>query len=600
MKKETEHQEESAAPEAVETSKSEASTTESKATNKGGGLRGKLQHLWNWVCMHKKISIPVAAVAVLLLAAAIPFTRYAVAGLFWKQDFTIVVTDTETDKPVSRAQVTLHGVSAFTDSAGKAKLHVPVGKTQLIVDKRYYKTVTQSVTVPIMQSGDTYKVSFQATGRQVPLAVTNKITKQVVKGVTIKAEGAEAQTDAKGEAVLVVPANKATVAAKLSGQGYNAVDVTVKVTTQADPSNAFTVTPAGKIYFLSNQSGKIDVVKTNLDGSERQVVLAGTGKENPNETSLLASQDWKYLALWSKRDGGDNAKIFLIDTTANDQITTMDEGNANFTPTGWDGHHFIYTVFRKSLQDWQTKRTALKSFDAESKKITLLDETTAQGSGPYDFLREDIGTVFILANGQIVYPKTWNSSYNMGNMAQLANKQATLNTINADGSNHKVVQSFSLAPGAQSTAVFISTHPYEANALYVQFSDSTKEIYYEYENNAVKEEKSITQEQFYGAYNTYLVSPSNNQTFWSESRDGKSTFFIGDQNGDHGKQIMTASKYNPFGWFTDDYLLVSKNGSELYIMSTAGAGNDDAALKVSDYYRPPVSFYGYGKGYGGY
>jgi hypothetical protein len=93
-----------------------------------------------------------------------------------------------------------------------------------------------------------------------------------------------------------------------------------------------------------------------------------------------------------------------------------------------------------------------------------------------------------------------------------------------------------------------------------------------------------------------LLSPSADQTFWSESRDGKNTLFIGDQGGQNGKQIASLSDYNTFGWFTDDYLLVSKNSSELYIMDKAGK---QAALKVSDYHKPTQNFYGYGGGYGG-
>jgi len=52
-------------------------------------------------------------------------------------------------------------------------------------------------------------------------------------------------------------------------------------------------------------------------------------------------------------------------------------------------------------------------------------------------------------------------------------------------------------------------------------------------------------------------------------------------------------------WFTDKYLLVSKDNSELYILPVAGLTGDTLPYKISDYYRPDISYNGYGRGYGG-
>src|SRR6185369_16053847 len=114
------------------------------------------------------------------------------------------------------------------------------------------------------------------------------------------------------------------------------------------------------IYFLSKASGKIDVVKTNLDGTDRQTVLAGTGKEEDTDTILLASRDWKYLALKSRRDGK-AVKLYLIDTS-NDKLTTIDEGNATFDMVGWQNDYFVYYVYRNNVKSWQPKGSSLKSY----------------------------------------------------------------------------------------------------------------------------------------------------------------------------------------------------------------------------------------------
>ncbi|HEX5447612.1 MAG TPA: hypothetical protein VFW90_00160, partial [Candidatus Saccharimonadales bacterium] len=92
------------------------------------------------------------------------------------------------------------------------------------------------------------------------------------------------------------------------------------------------------------------------------------------------------------------------------------------------------------------------------------------------------------------------------------------------------------------------------------------------------------------------LSPSGGQTFWSEQRDGKNTLFLGDGNAQNGKTIANLSDYSPYGWYTNNYLLVSKNSSELYVMAKSGSSSP---VKISDYHKPQQTFYGYGGGYGG-
>ena len=95
-----------------------------------------------------------------------------------------------------------------------------------------------------------------------------------------------------------------------------------------------------------------------------------------------------------------------------------------------------------------------------------------------------------------------------------------------------------------------------------------------------------------------MQSPSGNVTFWSETRDGKNTLFVGDGQGANQKEIAKLSDYQTYGWYTEDYLLVSKDGSELYILGKDGIKKDSEALKIMDYHKPAMSYMGYG-GYGG-
>jgi hypothetical protein len=555
--------------------------------------RGTHHRLWGWITSHKKIAIPAAVVLLVAFLAAIPVTRYAIAGTFLKQNFQITVIDESTSKPVTSASVSLKGKQAQTNNQGKATLRVPVGSGELKIVKKYYKTITQNVTVPLNKPAP-LQVKITATGRQVPVSVINKVSGKAIENASITAEDATVKTDAKGEAIIVLPANKTEVKAILTGDGYNKADVTIKVTAQADKANTFSLTPSGKVYFLSNASGKIDVIKSDLDGQNRSTVLAGTGKEDKANTVLLASQDWKYLALLSKRDGGDDAKLFLIDTS-NDALSVMDEGQANFTLTGWNGHTFVYQVDRYKKQDWESKRQALKSFNADAKKLATLDETTAAGA-QNDYFREYFSTAFILDN-EIVYAKNF---YNWP-QKQAVGRKATINTVKPDGSGKRELKSWSggdTYPGQSN--INITVVPYGVNEVYFA-SSSDSNYLYEYEDGQVKTVPNKLAKDIYGSeYFTYLFSPSNKATFWSEPRDGKNTLFVGDAAGENSKQVASASEYQTFGWFTENYLLLSKKGSELYIMPASGLDAGSEPLKLTDYYKPSLSYPGYGKGYGGF
>ena len=528
---------------------------------------------------------------VIVVLGGVPKTRYALAGLVLKQNVTIAAIDAQTQQPVSSATITLGGKTAATDGQGRVTIRVSVGDKTLNLFKKYYSPLQEKILVPIRKPKPV-QVRLTATGRQVPIVVTDKISGKALQNVTVKALDTEAKTDDRGHATLVLPADKTTAAATVSVPGYNDLSATVQITAQSVPANTFNLTPAGSLYFLSNLSGKIDVVKTNLDGTNRQTVLAGTGQEDATNTVLLASRDWKYLALLSKRDG--TPKLYLI-TPATNALMTMDEGaGVAFTPVGWSDDTFIYTLQRSNLQNWQSGQGALKSFNAANQKLAMLDQTSASGvAGPGDnqYTHEIFGSVSIFPNNEVVYVKNVSSSF-----PGAASAQAALYSINADGSNKRAVKSWGVPSGNGAYSILIDTSPESVSSLYVRDPFASPSQYYEYEDGQLKNASGVNDQTFYAGYPTELLSPSGTQTFWSDVRDGQTVLFLGDGNGQNGKQLAGFASYQVYGWYTDNYLLVSKNSSELYIMPVSGSTQP---LKVSDYYKPQTSFPGYGGGYGG-
>jgi len=555
---------------------------------------------------HKKAwTLPLTLLLIIGVVFAVPATRYPLLAHVIKRSYLVTIVDSKTDTPVSGAKVTLGQQTATTDSKGDAILTAKVGKRTLTITKQYYKDFSESIFVGITMTHNSSNVQLQATGRQVPIKVVNKITGMPVSNAEVKVLDTEAKTDADGKATIVLPTSSPTQSATIVAGGYNQASATVEITSRVVSTNTFSITPSGRVYFLSNLSGNIDVVSTNLDGTGRNTVLAGTGEEDQNNTILLASTDWHYLALLSKRDGGQYAKLFLIDTS-NNKVSTMDEGSATFTPVGWVGHYFVYQVKRADVQDWQPNQSALKSFNADTGKITALDQTSAQGSSS-DYLSQAFGPNYetpdvYLTDKSVIYVKQWNGPYGAnsyyGNL-KLSGRQDQIISIAPDGSNQQILKNISTPSNGSS--LDISAVVYKPGDIYFQaatYSNGASNVYYEYANGAVTQRDTITDDTFSKAQQnqtTYLVSPSDNQTFWSQQRDGKNTLFVGDYYGGSGNQIASLSDYQTYGWYTDKYLLVEKNGSELYIMPVAG-GN---ALKISDYFKPPHNFYGYGGGYGG-
>lgn len=571
----------------------QASPEPSPPAKPPGGIAARWQRYKDWYLERKKWTIPASLLLIILILAGLPFSRYQLAGLALKRDVSLEVVDATAATPVSGATVSIGSLSAQTNGSGKATLHhIKVGNQTVLISKKYYKDSSVKLLNPILNQKTVPSFQLTATGRQVQVTVTNLINKQPLSNVDINVAGVSAKTDKSGSATIVLPVGTSQQKAHLSLSGYNDADVTIQVSNDKIQNNQFSLTPAGKVYFLSKLSGKIDVVKTNLDGSDRQTVLPGTGNEDNQNTVLLASRDWKYLALLSRR-AGSSPSLYLIDTS-NDALTTIDSGSADFNLNGWVGDSFVYTLTRSDVQLWQAGRQVIKSFDAVSKKLTTLDQTTASGSDSFDYLSQLVGDVYGY-NGQVYYIMNWTAGLNSSD--QLASKQATFNQIKPDGSGKKAIRSFGLASGATAVDVTLEERVESPSAIDLKFSDGTKDNFYVYANGQVKDDPSQTADSFYTAdYPTYLQSPSGNQTFWAEPRDGKNTLFIGDQNGQNGQQIATLSDYFTYGWYTDNYLLVSKNSSELYTMDNTGK---QTPVKISDYNKPVQTYAGYGGGYGG-
>lgn len=549
----------------------------------------RLERFKKWYLGHKKVTIPATVLIALAIVFGLPTSRYTVLGLVLKKNYVIAVTDGKSNVPVSEVELSFRGKTAKTDADGKATLKgVPVGPGELKATKKYYSDSVSRVTMPIKSATD-ITIKLQPTGRQVPVHAVNKITGKPLAGATLDVAGAQAKTDDQGDATIVLPVDKDKLEGTISANGYNQQKVTVTVSHLATKQNTFQLVPAGKLYFLSKRTGKINVMKSDLDGSNSVVVLAATGLESEDDTILLASRDWQYLALKSRREGI-NAKLYLIDTKT-DTLSEIDGGDATITLVGWSGHRVIYQLNRTKVQLWQPKRYALKTYDADKKQLSVIEETSGEGVNDNDYAASEIQKPTILAD-RVLYNIIWFSGYYSS--ARLEGKKHAVVSVKADGSGKQTLKDFD----AKQTS-YIDSVQSEVGEVYYRVYTANVGSFYTFKDGKFFADDKMNDEKFSKPYPTFLISPSSESTFWYEQRDGKNTLFVGNAGGEDGKEIAALSEYSPYGWYSDNYVLVSKSSSELYVLPSNGVGSTGQILKITDYHKPATIFYGYGYGYGG-
>ncbi len=549
--------------------------------------KNRLQRFFAWFWRKKWLTIPGLIVVIAAILLAIPMTRYGLTSWFWKESIVISVTDNGNRQPVSEATVIVAGQTVKTDKDGKAKFAaIPVGDQKFEISKKHYKSESSTVTVPWFAQGHTFDQTLQATGRVIDLSVTHKITGDALANVAIAvANEAQAHTDDKGIAHLVIPADKTELAITLAIDGFNTSQVTIK---QGD-KNQFQLTPSGRVFLLSKQSGDIDVVSTNLDGTDRKVVVEGTGNEENVDTHLLASRDWKYLILHAKREANKPAALYLIDTSKGN-LEVLDQGNVNFSLAGWSGHNFFYSLYRQDKKPSENGVQAVKVYNAPARKLTMIDESQAVSIGVNSQYYQSIGGFYITDNN-VVYHKVWsNSGYITTPLP--TDKVAEIMRVASDGTGKKVLKSYP----SQSIS-HIESKLYAPQEIYFRIvSSADKSIYAEFEDGVFHD--GVDGAKFNSQYPTFIMSPNGNQSFWSESRDGKFTLLTGDKNANNKQELVGKSEYQAYGWYTDNYILMQKGGSELYITTAKQLKAGVAPLKISDYHKP-TSISGYGYGYGG-
>ncbi len=521
----------------------------------------------------KKFIISSVIISILLIIFLIPVTRYKILGIFIKENFKLLIIDHQTKLPVAGAIISINGISNKTDSSGFVVINSHIGTNKISVSRKYYSNIDQNIFIPWHQKGYE-KLSITATGRQVSMTIVDKITKTAINHLTVTSDGLSAQTNSLGIATLVVSPEKLVVKVVISGTGYKTQ--TTEISTDSSKTNNLEIIPSSYVYYLSNISGTIDVVKSLVDGSNQKTVLAGNKSEVIYDTSLTPSNDWKYLALSANRN---NTKPCLtIIQSSDDSSYIIDQTNGTYSIYGWDtNNNLIYSVENTNLPSGSTGKFTLKSYISSTNKTITLDASSAQAnSGNYG--SEGYTSVYVLPNDSIVYSKNWG-----GDLASFTGLQMTINSINDNGTGKKTISTYDQA----SYQSVINSHLNAPSGIIFWLSKSGSHTpdYYQYSNGQFTD---ITDNQNLANLNSsptiYPISPDASKIIYSNNINGHSAIYVSGLAGNNPKQVaLLGNTFKVYGWLTNNYIILNNNSNEFYIMPVTGVANQKDLIKITNH-----------------
>lgn len=553
-------------PEAV----MEAASEEALPAAQPAPRANPMKRAWAWLTAKRWRLILVSGGTVMVGAgSAVAFTdlRYPVVGAVWKSTVELRVVDAKSSLPVARATVTLAGQTELTDKTGAAKFtRVAPGKTTVKVARVAYEPSAQAQTIGFggVSLGN---IKLKATGVQVVSQVSNFLSGGSVEGVEVKAGEVQATTDATGRAVLVFPpsANGATETIEYSKDGFNTLKVSTKVQLNGKPITAV-MTPAGKAYYLSNRSGKVDLYESLLDGSKASMVLAGTGSED-TETGILPDvKHPAYLALVSNREGkrdtyGNVVHSLYIFNTESQKLTKIEDSYSFGHYRAWVGDSLVYEKYLSGAECPDIKFYT----PGAQKGATVL---SAAGMGGCPKLLAPYGEGFFYSISAGASDK---SGIYFGQLGGKAAKRV------ADTPSSQIVRK------AKHTLL----------SVYYSYNPSYKADWLSVDTEALTSTKVAS-----GPANTasraYNDSPAGTYSSFIEERDGKSELYLTDSKGGSEKKLTALGSVNQFvNWVGNDYIVFSVTKSDenaLYVVAVNGG----KVTKLADFYRANNRTYGGG------
>ncbi len=515
---------------------------------------------------------PLRSIAALLLVAAalvVGFTdlKYLVAGMVVRTKVQATIVDPEINQPISDATVTIGRASGTSDKDGKVTLNdVWPGNQNIEVTKKAYKTTTLHKKLGF-RTNDLGTINLELSGIRVSFVVKDKVSGAPVSDARITVGGNTTTTDTAGKATTSVEQSDATAAsATVSKDSYLEVKLSVTLK-RGQPAFGVSLVPAGKVYYLTNRNRRIDLMRSNLDGSGEVLVLAGTGAED-QETGILPDiNQANLIALVSSRAGrqdsfGDPKHDLFVVNGDTKNITLLDKDVAFGNFRAWLGGYLVYEVFTPT-------GGKLKSYNASTGQTS----TIATASAPANMSIN-------LVNKDKVY-------YSIDNGASSING---LYVVEANGQGRR-----RLSPTPIDSVVIQD----KAHVVYRHYNYAdVSPVSWRNLNLTNDQVTSLTHGPSATENYGYADSPDKRFSAFIDERDGRSELYLVNFDGTNERRLTNGAKVSQFvQWYGDKYIVFTTTSDEnsLYIVSVSGG----KPVKIADFYKGNGRVYG-GGGYNPY
>ncbi len=306
------------------------------------------------------------AVLIALLAPTRNFVLN-MAGVTGK--ISIKVVDSETKLPIKNA-VLAHGTQVYkTDKDGNALLsNLRLGKSTIEVKKTAFATTVKNVDIPFSGAA-TEQIAITPNGKKIKLKLVDYVGDKTISGAEVTAKDFAAYSDRNGIVSLAVDANAgAPIEVTVQAVGYREEVVTLQ-SISTDEVRLELVT-LQKHYFVSNNSGRYDITSIDVDGKNRQTVLAGTGAEK-EDTHIVQQQSGQQLALITSRSGLVQSTGVYIYNVSKSQLKLLN-GADRARIIGWVNDWLVYSYIDPSKPKNSPEKEQIIAYNSKNEAKNLL------------------------------------------------------------------------------------------------------------------------------------------------------------------------------------------------------------------------------------
>lgn len=479
---------------------------------------------------------------------AVPESRYFIlntAGV--RSSTSMTVLDASSGQPVKNVKISIGDQSASTDIKGYAKVErIKQGSQELIIEKPAYATSSEKKTFG-WGSNQLGEIRLMAVGSQYSFTVVDFLSGKPVKGVEAVSGEASAVANEKGEVSLVVEDNdKEEVDIEIKAPNYRTEKLTMPVGKQE--MKKINLVPSRKHAFVSKREGTFDLYKSDVDGKNEEVVLAGTGNEQQDNIALLHHPSRDLVAFVSTRSQSRSSQgdlltaLNVVDLKNNESNEVTESQNVQLID--FIGNKLIYVQQNQNAKDDADNRHSLMTYDVDTRESKEL-------------ARANYFNDVVSAQGTIYFSPADNQS----------NSEIGFIKIKPDGSSRENIfnkEIFNIYRSSyDKLTLAVGTDWYEFDLTSGQLN--------KLDGAPASRETRI-----------YTPNPSDSQSAWVDQRDGKGVLIIYDHKTGNDKVIRSVGGLsNPVRWLDDTHLVYRvKTNAEVadYVLSLGGG----ESVKIAD------------------